>query len=480
LIHKNRSLLFNLSTSIFLPLFPLYTDGGIFSIYSDTDGYHTEFYENCISNIFFANNAKPFYLVDFRDVNTLAAIYYNLTSEDFYLRLRNYSFSNKINYIEKYKNHNKKFFEIFFNNSKGKYHNNPCCGNKDINNFGDRIYDNFCQYNYFLFLFHNNIGPLYNDKEIFLEEENFFGLNNNSCNVRDFESDNDRQPKNENKIEDLEKIENKNILKNNKEFIKGIEFFRSLGDKVDSENIYSKNITNYKNNHLNFILKKLHLVSLKKGVKFIIWISSDNNFINESKCDEKIKLHLYEEYNQFFEDNYKTKVNDKNSDLNNICKMANDLKITTDINSLENFDVKKIKYSNKLEFQNLPGKEYNLDFSKLKENKEICLRIKEEKSVRFVEFNLDCHIIKNKKLKPFIYIEINEDSNFYALNISQYFIARFINIQEIRGITPYNKNLININYKEALEFLIEKGLWIDSWELTTIPKIIPFGSLIDL
>ena len=57
----NPESLVYLKSTILLPLFPLYSDGGLFSIFEGTDSYHGELYENCLSNIFSIKDPKPFF-----------------------------------------------------------------------------------------------------------------------------------------------------------------------------------------------------------------------------------------------------------------------------------------------------------------------------------------------------------------------------------------------------------------------------------
>lgn len=265
--------MFNLRTNIYIPLFPLYTDGGLFSIYEGTDGYHCEYYENCISNIFSVKNTKPFFLVDFRDVNTLSAVYYKLTAEDYYLRLKNFNFKS-LGFIKKYMEQYKKFFDLYFNKTTEKFIHEITFANS--NEF-DYLSKNFNHFDYFLFLFHNNIGPLYNDNEVFLDEDNFFG---NEMN---------------NKNDSFDSSEKQNIVEaeseNNGQYIDGIEVYKQVKEvnyeenKNDKDNkkefLESLSIEDYQKNSLCFILKKLHFVSLKKGVKFILFVSDDFGFIEK-------------------------------------------------------------------------------------------------------------------------------------------------------------------------------------------------------
>jgi len=457
LLIKNPTIFFNLKNNVYIPLFPLYTDGGLFNIYEGTDGYHSEYFDNCISNIFSLKNSKPFYLIDYRDINTLAAVYYKLSSEDYYLRSINYKFPTDFEYIKKYKQQFKKFFKIFMelkNSNLYKFileSNNASTENKN---------EVFSEFNYFLFLFHNNIGPLYNDDEVFLDRDDFFpidAINNkedeNSINYSGLYNFND-----------------------NKAYLKGIEMYSQFDveDKEDLEFKESLSIKNFKQNSIHFVLKNLFLLSLIKGVKFFIYVSDDKEFIEFKKCKENMK-NLYEDYNNFFKSFAKTDNQGSQVDLEKSKKS----KIYFDKHDFE-FDEKNPKYTNKLNFKNLPEKDYDISFESLKNLKEFILFKKEEENIRYLEFNLSNKFFEKKILKPLIYIEILENSEFYILNIFQYFISRFINIQEIRGINPYNKNLIGIDYEEPLDQLVEEGIWINSWDLKTIPKIIPFGSLIDI
>ena len=78
-----------------------------------------------------------------------------------------------------------------------------------------------------------------------------------------------------------------------------------------------------------------------------------------------------------------------------------------------------------------------------------------------------------------MYLEILEDSDFYEIEFNQYFLTRFLNIQEIRGISPYDNRIESVSYEEPLNEIIYSGAWINTWNLKTIPKIIPYGTIID-
>lgn len=423
-----------MTSMTYLPVFPLYTDGGIFSIYAGTDGFHSEYYENCIFNLFSLKDPKPFYLVDYRDVNTLSAIYYNMSALEFYTRLLNYEFpgSEPKCLIDSYKQEYKKFFNVYDKTSniqetdfifkKAK---------KNFNFIGD-----FTEFNYLLFIFHNNLGYLYNDRGIYLEDEY------------------------------------ENLFENNP-YTNEISAYRSLYPDTESFNEFleSKTLAEFNKNNLHFILKKIKLISLKKGVKFIIYLSEDEDFLTKKNCKENMKC-LYNDYKDLLFNFFSNADIIKDSNTSNSQKSSASAKYK--------FDPKDLPYSNKLKFKDLPEIEYGFDYEKIKSTKNLILKKTENPAIKVLEFNLSAEYFKNKPLKPLVYIEIMENSDFYELDFNQYFIARFLNVQEIRGISPYTHNIKNINYEEPIDKMIDQGLWVETWNLNTIPKIIPFGSLLDL
>ena len=159
---------------------------------------------------------------DFRDVNSLAGIYYEISAREFYQRLKKFEFSkqkkdNPNSYIYKYKKEYSKFFDIL---------------KKEKIEFSD--------FNYFLFLYHNNCG-LYNEREVFVDE---------------------------------------NFFEKNTKFFEGIELYSHLTSEDHQEFVESDSIKNFKNNKLYFILKKIQFIS----------------FLNHDKIDEQISdfIHLFQ------------------------------------------------------------------------------------------------------------------------------------------------------------------------------------------